>query len=281
VRLASRASKRPDADIATLFQLMRNPSASGSLDVMHDKDFADFHAFATQGSSIARAAFERADFERAVASLNKRFGLQIVAPNGLYEEILSGLRRTAGRFQQEKYPVEKAAVASRLNKLRASAQHAALALRAMDEGLQDAHDMAALQLVEEAMKRRDPTLSALELESQIVVIRQAVGTLYFSSKDAQAILQGMKSKKGQRGLTWYQSFCEVFLKAAAALQIPLTTAGDRSRNPHATPLTVLAYELERSLPKEARARTLAACAKRVQDALKAARSARGNSSKVK
>jgi hypothetical protein len=241
----------------------------------------DFHSFATQGTSVAHAPFERVDFERAITTLNERFRLNIVESEELYADVLWGLRRAAGRFGGEKYPIEKPAVASRLKKLQASAEHASFALQAMDEGLQDFHDVAVLRLVEEAMRRRDPTLSAAELDSQIVVMRQAVGTLYSASEDAQAILREMAGKVGQRGLTWYETFFEVLLETAAALQIPLTTAGDRSRDPHATPLTVLAHELERSLPQEARAPTFAACAKRVQEALKARRAARGNNAKTK
>lgn len=81
-------------------------------------------------------------------------------------------------------------------------------------------------------------------------------------------LRAMGTKKGQRGLGWYDFFFEVLLEAAEELGIPATTAGDRTRNPHATPLTMLAQALEQSLPKEAQARTLAGCAKRVQEHLK-------------
>jgi hypothetical protein len=159
-------------------------------------------------------------------------------------------------------------VARRLKKLKASAEYAAIALQAMDEGVQDDHDIAVMRLLKEAIHARHPALAPDELDGQLAIVREALGALYFSSKDAETILKGMGSKRGQRGLSWYEPFFEVLLKAAEGLGIPLKTAGDRGKEPHATPLTVLAHGLERSLPREARARTLAGCAKRVQERLK-------------
>jgi hypothetical protein len=227
----------------------------------------DFHEFATEGSSIAHVNFEPSDFEAAIAELNKRFRRKFVAREGLYEEILWGLRRAAGRFRQEKYPIERPAVARRLKKLRAYAEYGALALQAMDLGFQDEHDLAVIRLLRDAIRAHHPALSPEEVDRQLELIREALAALYIWSEDAEAILRQMGSKKGRRGLSWYDAFFEVLLKAAHGLGIPLTTAGDRSRDPHATPLTVLAHELERSLPNEARAKTFAACAKRVQERL--------------
>ena len=60
----------------------------------------------------------------------------------------------------------------------------------------------------------------------------------------------------------------------------VSTGGDRSDDPYATPFTVLVFESERVLPEEAWSPTLAACAKRIESSLKRLkRSLRKNSPK--
>jgi hypothetical protein len=80
-------------------------------------------------------------------------------------------------------------------------------------------------------------------------------------------IKEMRDKKGRRALEWYAGFAEVVVRAGRALGIAITTAGDRGDDPHATPFTVLAYALEKSLPKGARSKSLAACNKRLQAAM--------------
>jgi hypothetical protein len=87
-------------------------------------------------------------------------------------------------------------------------------------------------------------------------------------REAEAKLKAMTSKKGQRGLGWYDQFAALMVEAAQGLGIPVKTGGDRaSDEPDKTPFTVFAFALERSLPKEAEALSLSACAKRLRRSL--------------
>ncbi len=100
----------------------------------------------------------------------------------------------------------------------------------MDSGLQDGHNLAALQLLADALSSAHQTLSSEEVKSQLKFMREAVSELYFASQDAQAALKAMGNKKGQRGLGWYELFVDVLLQAAAVLSIPVTTGGDRTKS---------------------------------------------------
>ena len=68
---------------------------------------------------------------------------------------------------------------------------------------------------------------------------------------------------------------------AQLIGIKVSTGGDRSEDPFATPFTVLVFGAERVLPEEAWSSTLAACARRIDRSLKRLkRSTRQNSSKT-
>jgi hypothetical protein len=145
--------------------------------------FQRLHAFATQGSSIAHAEFELSNLQAVVAELNKRFDLSLSASEGLYPKILWGLRRAAGRFLHERYTVERPAVARRLKKLKASAYQATIALSALDEGIRDDHDVAAIRLLRDALHEGEPALSPEELDGRFQLIRYGVDQLYHATKD--------------------------------------------------------------------------------------------------
>jgi hypothetical protein len=68
---------------------------------MSKRSSNDFHAFATQGSSIAHADLYPGDLEEAVGKLKERFGLHLAASPSLYPEIPWGLSRASGRFAQD------------------------------------------------------------------------------------------------------------------------------------------------------------------------------------
>ena len=58
------------------------------------------------------------------------------------------------------------------------------------------------------------------------------------------------------------------VRVADLIGIKVSTAGDRSEDPYATPFTVLVFQAERVLPEEAWSPNLAACAKRIESSLK-------------
>lgn len=230
----------------------------------------DFHAFATQGTSIAKAHFEPSDLDAIIRQLNERFGLQLAVPENLYTEMIWALRRAAGQFWDSSAPIERTAVRRRLRSLTSSTRLALLILDAHETGPRDEHDGVALRLLTEAAQRASNS-SYQHAAVAVRELREAISTLSLYASHAEKALHAKTSKKGKRRLTWYASFVDALLIFASRLEIPLTTAGDRSKNPHETPLTVLAFALERSLPPTARSRTLAACAKRLDDFLPVAK----------
>jgi hypothetical protein len=235
-----------------------------------------FHEFATQGSSMATARLERADLDAMTAALNREFGLSLVAPEDLYDRTLRGLRVAAGHFWDEKQTVEKPVVARRLKKAGDAARYLE-ALLTNSSGLTDLHDEAARQLLKEALDVACSSSSAEDRDRQLEVMQAVVGNIGLLSEAAYATLGQMRDKRGQRGLAWYSSFFDVVLDVAQTLQVKLTTAGDRKNDAHRTPLTVIARTLERSLPRDAQAKTFAGSAKRVQEALAKRKAPRGNS----
>jgi hypothetical protein len=229
---------------------------------------SDFLVFATQGSSIAHAKFELSDLQAVVAKLNKRFDLRLSLPPGLYDQLLWGLRRAAGRYGNETDTIERIVVAKRLSKIRTSAEVIGVTLQTIEAGFADPHDTAALSLLRDALHKQYPALSHDAIGSRLELMLEVVRTLKACAGEGEAALRAMSSKKGQRGLGWYDQFADVIVQTAKTLDIPIRTGGDRgSEEPSATPFTLLAFSLERALPEEARSGSLGACAKRLQRSL--------------
>ena len=81
------------------------------------------------------------------------------------------------------------------------------------------------------------------------------------------VLEQQRPRKGPAPRTWYADFVRDLAKIAEGIGIKVTTAGDRSGDPHATPFTRFAFAAEKLLPLEEQSPSLAACAKRIDRAI--------------
>lgn len=68
---------------------------------------------------------------------------------------------------------------------------------------------------------------------------------------ALVLLSDLPATRGQPALRWYDELVNLMVQVAGLLGIKISTAGDRSEDPNATPFTVLVFEAERVLPEEA------------------------------
>jgi hypothetical protein len=78
-----------------------------------------------------------------------------------------------------------------------------------------------------------------------------------------------KPRKGPVPRAWYSGFVRDLAEIAEEIGIGVTTGGDRSDDPHATPFTRLVFAVEKLLPLDARSPSLEACAKRIDRAIAA------------
>jgi hypothetical protein len=78
-----------------------------------------------------------------------------------------------------------------------------------------------------------------------------------------------KPRKGPAPRAWYSGFVRDLELIADEIGIEVTTAGDRSKNPHATPFTRFVFAVEKRLPFDVKPASLMACAKRIDRAIKA------------
>jgi hypothetical protein len=81
------------------------------------------------------------------------------------------------------------------------------------------------------------------------------------------VLEPQRPRKGPAPRAWYSGFVRDLAKIAEGIGIKVTTAGDRSGDPHATPFTRFAFAAEKLLPLEEQSPSLAACAKRIDRAI--------------
>jgi hypothetical protein len=246
----------------------------------------DFHEFATEGVSIATARLERAQLDEILRRLKDEFGLHIAPPDDFFERLLTGLRFAAGRYWHETQTVERAEIASRLRTIRRAAEEIGAILQAIEpfdadtyladkgpgpgsaSGIIDQHDFAALTLLKEAFKDHNVGATDEQAHAGVEAMLAFVRDLHLCCRKAEAKLKAMRSKKGQRGLAWYDHFTALMVEAAQVLGIPVKTGGDRaSAEPDKTPFTIFAFALEKSLPAQARAKSLSSCAKRLRRSL--------------
>jgi hypothetical protein len=70
-------------------------------------------------------------------------------------------------------------------------------------------------------------------------------------------------RKGPAPRAWYSDFVRYCAKIAQGCGVDVTTQGDRTNDPHATPFTRFVFGVERLLPREDQSASLAACARRI------------------
>jgi hypothetical protein len=78
-----------------------------------------------------------------------------------------------------------------------------------------------------------------------------------------------KPAKGPAPRAWYFHFIRYVAKIARGLGIEVTTQGDRERDPYATPFTRFVFAVEKLLPPKGQSKSLVACAKQIERAIKA------------
>jgi hypothetical protein len=81
-------------------------------------------------------------------------------------------------------------------------------------------------------------------------------------------MEGLRAKRGQRGLGWYDDYVEVMIKVAGYLGIAPTTDARGSKVADVTPFTMLVYEIEKIFPSKGHSKTPVACARRIERSLK-------------
>ena len=103
---------------------------------------------------------------------------------------------------------------------------------------------------------------------QLETILKMIEGLENYCERAMVLLSELPAKSGRPALEWYDGLVRLMMRVAELIGIKVSTAGDRSDDPSATPFTVLVFEAERVLPEEAWSKTLAACARRIDRSLK-------------
>ena len=103
---------------------------------------------------------------------------------------------------------------------------------------------------------------------QLETILKVIEGLENYCERALVLLSDLPAKRGQPALRWHEELVRLMVQVAELIGIKVSTGGDRSEDPYATPFTVLVFEAERVLPEEAWSPTLAACAKRIESSLK-------------
>jgi hypothetical protein len=226
-----------------------------------------FREMVTSGSVIASAPVEEAQFRRIITNINKQFGLTLAASKETYELFQDRIRFVAGRFWDELGAVDRKAVLDRVTKLRNNIRSSIVKLLPLRGGLHEAADMEVVSLL---LRAPDPAhagqyeRSREELEANL----RALEDVEARCEGALALLAELPAQRGQPRLRWYDELVDLMMQVAELIGVKVTTAGDRSEDPYATPFTVLVFEAERVLPEGAWSPNLAACAKRIESSLK-------------
>jgi len=111
------------------------------------------------------------------------------------------------------------------------------------------------------------------INQEIATCRDAISALLVRTRNAKSRLEKI-SGAGNPPLLWYEPIVEASILLATKLEIPLTTAGDRARNPHETPFTWLTLRLEEFLPEQMKSDQLSGCARRIERSATWARTSR-------
>jgi hypothetical protein len=141
----------------------------------------------------------------------------------------------------------------------------------------------AFRQLRQSAKRVKTALGAMEESAVAPEMANFVGLLKFDearpalaavdrlerplSRIPEVLSGQQKARKGPAARAWYSGFIRDVAEIAEGIGIDVTTGGDRSKNPHATPFTHFVFAVEKLLPDGERSKTLAACAKRIDRAI--------------
>jgi hypothetical protein len=234
----------------------REPVMSGS-----------FNDLVSSGTSIATACVEWEDYLAIVQSVNERFGLTLTPQQDAFELFQDRIRFVAGSFWDGYEPVRRERVLKRLRELTGHVHGAAAGLTALRAGLQHQEDVEVVRLLVHAINLAHAGQHPRPREALETSLKALEGLEAYCVR-ALLLLEQLPAKRGQPRHSWYDEHVRLMVQVAERLGVLVTTAGDRTDDPYATPFTVLTFQAERVLPEEAWSATLAACAKRIDRSLK-------------
>lgn len=220
-----------------------------------------------RGSSIRAAEFTRGELQAKVQALNLRFGLSIPATDELYDELRRGLRIVSGAVE-DTLPITRKDLESRLDRLREAVATAATSLEPSRLGICEEADSEFIFFLAEVVGRAQGAAhDGLSLLNTHLRLLEA---LKDHCDRAAAMLAELPAKTGRRSLEFYKEYMLLVVPIAQRLGMKISTAGSTrgSDEAYATPFTVFVHSLESFLPRGAWSNSLAACAKRIDRALK-------------
>jgi hypothetical protein len=228
-----------------------------------------FRERVTSGSVIASAPVEEAQFQRIITNINKQFRLNLVASKETYEPFHDRIRIVSGHFWLELEPVNRKTVLERLNRLTKNIRSVKAQLSPLRGGFQEwaEADTEVVNLLVHAVDLAHAGQHPRPRE-QLQISLKVIDGLEDTCERALVLLSELPARRGQPRLGWYDELVSLMLRVADFIGIKVSTAGDRSEDPYATPFTVLVFEAERVLQEEAWSPNLAACAKRIDRSLK-------------
>lgn len=226
-----------------------------------------FRDMVTSRGVIASAPVELEEFTAIISRLNTQFGLELVAPREAYEHFRDHIRVVAGRFWDEHEAIDRKTVLDRLHKLTEHVHSIKAQLLPLREGLHETADTEVVSLLIQAITLAHAGQHPRPRDQLEISLKMIEGLEKYCEQ-ALALLSELPAKRGQPSLGWYDELVGLMMRIAQLIGIKVSTGGDRSEDPYATPFTVLVFEAERVLPEEAWSATLAACARRIDRSLK-------------
>jgi hypothetical protein len=226
-----------------------------------------FRDFVTSRTVIASAPVDEEVFLGIIKNVNEEFSLKLVSSKEAFELFQDRIRVVAGRFWDEFEAVDRKTVLDRLSKLAASVKDTKARLSPLRDGIHETADTEVVNLLIRAIDMAHAGQHPKPRE-QLEITLKVVESFDDICERALVLLSDLPATRGQPALRWYDELVNLMVQVAGLLGIKISTAGDRSEDPNATPFTVLVFEAERVLPEEAWSPTLAACAKRIESSLK-------------
>ncbi len=239
-----------------------------------------FRDMVTSRSVIASAPVDEEEFTNIIKTVNTQLGLDLVASKEAYELFRDRIRVVAGRFWDEREAVDRKTILERLQKLTGYVQSIKAQLYPLGEGLHEPADTEVVSLLIQAVSLAHAGRHPRPRE-QLEISLKVIEGLEDTCARALVLLSELPAKRGQPSFGWYDELVSLMIHIAQLIGIKVSTGGDRSEDPYATPFTVFVFGAERVLPEEAWSPTLAACARRIDRSFKRLKcSIRQNSSKT-
>ena len=226
-----------------------------------------FRDLVTSRAVIASAPVDEEQFRSIIDNVNEEFGLELDASKEALELFQDRIRVVAGRFWDESQAVDRKTVLDRLTKLTERVKFVRAKLSPLRAGLQEQADVEVVSLLIRAVDLGHGGQHPRPRE-QLETSLKVIEALEETCERALVLLSDLPARRGQPALGWYDQLVSLIAQVAELLGIKVSTAGDRSEDPYATPFTVLVFEAERVLPEEAWSPSQAACAKRIETSLK-------------